>query len=518
MPDLSAVSTDVLIVGAGPTGLALAVWLARFGVRFRIIDKNEKVAPISRALGVHARTLEFYRQLGFADEAIARGVIMPSVNLWARGRRAARVPLRDIGRGLTPFPFVLDFAQDQHEHLLIEQLAASGCSVERQTELTTFTQDDDGLTATLRHGDGAEEECRCRYIAGCDGARSVVRGTLGIEFGGGTYDHLFYVADVTARGPVVNDGVHVDLDEADLLAVFDMKGSGHVRLVGTVPDEKNGDEKSLAFTDVRRRPLEHLHLEVDQVHWFSTYRVHHRVAAQFCVGRAFLLGDAAHVHSPVGAQGMNTGIGDATNLAWKLGAVLGNELSPTVLETYEAERIGFARRLVATTDRAFEIASKRGAIAGYLRTRAFPLIVSIVFRSRAARRYLFRTVSQIMINYRGSALSTGRAGAVRGGDRLPWVPPERSDEPDNHATLASCRWQVHVYGHVPDELTLECARLGVELHCFRWRDAMARAGLARDAMYLVRPDGHVALASTECDPTRLTAYWSSYLPPPDESA
>ena len=518
MPDLSALNTEILIVGAGPTGLSLAIWLARFGIRFRIVDKNDDVAPISRALGVHARTLEFYRQLGFADEAITRGVVMPSVNLWARGKRAASVPLRDIGSGLTPFPFVLDFSQDEHERLLIEQLAASNCRVERQTELTGFDQDGEGVTAMLRHGDGSVEQYRCAYLAGCDGGRSVVRSTLGVEFGGGTYDHLFYVADVTARGPVVDDGVHVDLDEADLLAVFDMKGDGHVRLVGTVPDEKAGEDgKSLGFADVRQRPLEHLHLRVDRVQWFSTYRVHHRVASRFRLGRTFLLGDAAHVHSPVGAQGMNTGIGDATNLAWKLAGVLRGELRPAVLDTYEAERIGFARRLVATTDRAFEIASKRGALASLVRTRAFPLIVSVVFRSRAARRYLFRTVSQIMINYRGSALSSGRAGAVQGGDRLPWVPPEPDHAPDNHAALASCRWQVHVYGgDVTDDLRTECERSSLELHEFHWRDAMAQAGLKRAAMYLVRPDGYVAFASGECDAPALATYWDSHLPSSDK--
>jgi len=510
------VNTEVLVVGAGPNGLALAVWLARFGVRFRIIDKNEDVAPISRALGVHARTLEFYRQLGFADAVIARGVIMPSLNLWARGKRAARVPLEDIGHGLTRFPFVLDLSQDEHERVLIEKLAEAGCQVERRTELIEFTQDGDGVTATLRHADGREEKCHCGYIAGCDGGRSVVRTTLGVEFGGGTYDHLFYVADVTARGPVVNDGVHVDLDDADLLAVFDMKGEGHVRLVGTLPDEKPGEEgKSFAFVDVRQRPLEHLHLQVERVQWFSTYRVHHRVANRFRVGRAFLLGDAAHVHSPVGAQGMNTGIGDATNLAWKLAAVVRGELRSAVLDTYEGERIGFARRLVATTDRAFEIASKRGVLAGFVRTRAFPLIVSVVFRSRAARRYLFRTVSQIMINYRDSALSIGRAGGVHAGDRLPWVPPERSDGSDNHSPLASCRWQVHVYGNVSDDLAEVCARLNLELHRFNWRDVMAQAGIARGAMYLIRPDGYVALASADCDARTLAGYWGSQRPSGD---
>ena len=499
--------TDVLIVGAGPTGLALAVWLARFGVRFRIIDKNDDVAPISRALGVHARTLEFYRQLGFANEAVDSGVIVPSVNLWARGRRAARVPLGDIGRGLTPFPFVLDFAQDEHERLLIKQLAAAGCIVERRTELTSFTQDGESIRATLRHANGSQEECRCAYLAGCDGSRSTVRAGLGVEFGGGTYDHLFYVADVIGRGPAVDDGIHVDLDEADLLAVFDMKGPGHVRLVGTIRDDVGDGGDSMTFADVGRRPLDHLRLAVDQVQWFSTYRVHHRVASRFRIGRAFLLGDAAHVHSPVGAQGMNTGIGDATNLAWKLAGVVRGVLSPTTLETYEAERIGFARRLVATTDRAFEIATKRGVVAGYIRTRVFPLVVSLVFRSWAARRYLFRTVSQIMVNYRDSALSTGRAGAVHGGDRLPWVGPELDGAPDNHEPLQSCSWQVHVYGDIPAALAAECARLDLELHCFPWRDAMTRAGLARGAMYLVRPDGYVALASAECDATALRQYW-----------
>jgi 2-polyprenyl-6-methoxyphenol hydroxylase-like FAD-dependent oxidoreductase len=503
---------QVLIVGAGPTGLALALWLARFGVHIRIVDKTSDVAPISRALGVHARTLEFYRQLGFADAAVGSGVVVPSVNLWTRARRVASVPFGNVGEGLTPFPFVLDLAQDEHERLLITQLAALGVDIERQTELTGLTQETNAVRAELRHANGAVESYRCDYIAGCDGVHSTVRASLGVDFGGGTYDHLFYVADVIARGPAVDEGIHVDLDEADLLAVFDMKGPGHIRLVGTIPDDPARDEhRPMTFEDVARRPFDHLHLTVDRVGWFSTYRVHHRVASRFCVGRAFLLGDAAHVHSPVGAQGMNTGIGDATNLAWKLAAVLRGDFGAQLLDTYEAERIRFARRLVATTDRAFEIASKSGALAGFVRTRLFPSVVSIAFRSRALRRYLFRTVSQIMISYRGSALSVGRAGSVHGGDRLPWVPPAHG-ESDNHGVLASCNWQVHVYGHTAPELTAECERLGLELHRFAWRDAMGDAGLARDAMYLVRPDGYVALASPVSQSEPLTAYWRSQRP------
>ena len=487
---MQPIDTDVLIVGAGPTGLALAVWLARFGVRFRIVDKTADVAAISRALGVHARTLEFYRQLGFADAAIAEGIVMQSLNLWARDHRVASVQISDIGEGLTPFPFVLDLAQDDHEQLLIEQLSSAGVTVERRTELTDLTQDADGVRASLRHANGATEECRVAYVAGCDGTHSTVRSALGVAFGGGTYEHLFYVADVVARGPAVDHGVNVGLDEADLLAVFDMKGPGRVRLVGTVRGDAAANTQ-LTFNDVARRPLERLRVEVEKVNWFSTYRVHHRVASHFRVGRVFLLGDAAHVHSPVGAQGMNTGIGDAVNLAWKLAAVVHAESPATLLDTYEPERIAFARRLVATTDRVFAIASKSGRFAGFVRTRVFPVIVSLAFRSRVAQRYLFRTVSQIMINYRGSALSIGKAGSVHAGDRLPWVP--FGDRTDNYKPLTSLRWQVHVYGDASPELRALCEELSIGLEVFGWNETMERAGLVRDALYLLRPDSYVAL-------------------------
>ena len=495
--------TQVLIVGAGPTGLALAVWLARFGVQLRIVDKTAEVAPVSRALGVHARTLEFYRQLGFADHAVARGVVMESLNLWARDKRVASVSIADIGEGLTPFPFVLDLAQDDHERLLIEQLSAAGITVERQTELTGVTQNGDVVIATLRHADGRTEECRAPYVAGCDGTHSTTRSALGVAFAGGTYEHLFYVADVIARGPAVDHGVNVGLDEADLLAVFDMKGKGRVRLVGTVRDDA-AEKAQFTFDDVARRPLERLRVQVEQVNWFSTYRVHHRVANRFRVGRVFLLGDAAHVHSPVGAQGMNTGIGDAVNLAWKLAAVIDGESPASLLDTYEPERIAFARRLVATTDRVFVIASKSGGFAGFARTRVFPALVSLGFRSRAAQRYLFRTVSQIMINYRGRALSVGQAGSVHGGDRLPWVP--LAEGSDNYTPLTSVRWQVHVYGNASPELRSVCDELGLELHVFGWIETMGRAGLVRNALYLLRPDSYIALAATSRHEASLRDY------------
>ena len=182
----------------------------------------------------------------------------------------------------------------------------------------------------------------------------------------------------------------------------------------------------MTFDDVKSRAIEHLKLTIAKVNWFSTYRVHHRVAHRFRQGRVYLLGDAAHIHSPVGGQGMNTGIGDAVNLAWKLAAVLDGGAGDSLLDTYEPERIGFAQRLVATTDRVFTLVTAQGRIARLVRTRLVPVLAPLLFRLPGARPFFFRTVSQIGIQYRKSPLSAGAAGSVRGGDRLPWVETGRT--------------------------------------------------------------------------------------------
>ena len=206
--------------------------------------------------------------------------------------------------------------------MLIERLGALGVRVERRTELLRFTQQDTGVTATLRRPEGSEEVCEASYLAGCDGASSTIRGQLGVEFPGGTYTGLFYVADIVAAGESVDGDLHVDLEDADFVLLFPLKGKGHVRLVGSVRDLPGRDNGKLDFDDVKGKAIEHLKLRIEKVNWFSTYRVHHRVANRFRDRRVFLLGDAAHIHSPVGGQGMNTGIGDAVNLAWKIAEVV----------------------------------------------------------------------------------------------------------------------------------------------------------------------------------------------------
>ena len=494
----------VLIIGAGPTGLVLALWLTKLGVRVRIIDTTAEPGTTSRAVAVQARTLELYRQLDLADAVVAAGVTVAGLNLWVSGTKAARLLLGRMGAGLSPFPYALTYPQDAHERLLIDRLDALGVRVERRTELVRFDQHPASVRAVLKRPDGAEETCEAAYLAGCDGAHSTVRETLATGFPGGTYSGLFYVADVDAAGPAADGDIHVDLEEADFLAVFPLKGAGRLRLIGPVSWEPDREHREPTFDDIGERATENLKLTIANVNWFSTYHVHHRVAASFREGRAFLLGDAAHVHSPVGGQGMNTGIGDAVNLAWKLAAVLNGGARDGLLATYEQERIGFARRLVATTDRAFTVVTKQGRVARWVRTRLVPRIAPLLFRLAPMRRFLFRTVSQIGVNYRNSPLSVGAAGGVRGGDRLPWV--QIGPGKDNFVPLASLTWQVHVYGEPRRGLADVCAELQLPLHCFAWQSDMRRAGLRRAALYLVRPDGYVALAAPEADPERLRAY------------
>ncbi len=483
--------SEVLIVGAGPTGLVLALWLTKQGVEVRIVDKTSEPGTTSRALAVQARTLELYRQLDLADEVVKRGHKTPAVNLWVKGKNAAHVHFENVGSGLTPYPFLHIFPQDEHERLLIERLEALGVFVERDTELLGFEDKGEFVAARLRRRDGTEEGCEASYIAGCDGARSSVRQTIGVDFPGGTYRHLFYVADMEAEGPTIDGELHVDLDESDFLAVFPLAGEGRARLIGTVRDERADQADTLKFEDVSDRAIQNLEVQVRRLNWFSTYHVHHRVAQQFRKGRAFLLGDAAHIHSPAGGQGMNTGIGDAINLAWKLAAALRGTAPDRLLDSFEAERIVFARRLVATTDRAFSFATAEGAIADVLRTRISPLLISAVASFGAAREFGFRTVSQIMLNYRDGPLSAGRAGRVHGGDRLPWV---SVDGQDNYASLADMRWQAHVYGSAAAELTAWCSARSLPLHVFGWRPEYEATGIARDAVLLMRPDSYVALA------------------------
>jgi 2-polyprenyl-6-methoxyphenol hydroxylase-like FAD-dependent oxidoreductase len=484
----------ILIVGAGPTGLVLALWLTRLGVLVRVIDQATEPGTTSRALAVQARTLELYQQIGLAADVTERGLLFAAVNVWIRGKRVGHAEFGAIGEGITPFPTVVIFPQDQHERLLIEHLDRAGTRVERGTTLAGFEDRGDGVTAEIRRADGTIEQVAADYLIGCDGARSRVREVLGTGFPGGTYERIFYVADVQVDGPLANHQLHVALDDADFLAVFPLKAEGAARLIGTVLPSALARGDTLSWDDVSPAVLARLKINVRKVNWFSTYHVHHRVASQFREGRAFLVGDAAHIHSPVGGQGMNTGIGDAVNLAWKLAAVVQQRADATLLDSYEPERLAFARKLVATTDRAFTFSSANGPIARVVRFHLLPRLLPWLLNRAFVRRFLFRTISQTLVNYRHGTLSEGATGTLRGGDRLPWIKPDSDATSDNFTPLTSLDWQVHVYGKPAPEIVRGCTERSLPLHRLDWREPMRDAGLRRNAAYLVRPDGYIAIA------------------------
>ena len=484
---------QVLIVGAGPTGLVLALWLTKQGVSVRILDETAEPGTTSRALAVHARTLELYKQLDLADKVAERGYAVPALRLWLGGHEAARVSFKEIVSDLTPYPFMHMFPQDEHERLLVDRLAELGVQVERLTELLSYEETGGGITARLKGPDGQETAVQAAFIAGCDGARSKVRQIMDSGFPGGTYPQVLYVADVTGSGAAFNGDLNIDLDTSDFLAIFPMAHAGRVRMIGSVRQDHGQDLGTLTFDDISGRAVQTLGLKVDKVNWFSVYHAHHRVTDHFREGRAFLLGDAAHIHTPVGGQGMNTGIGDAINLAWKLKAVLAGRAPDSLLDTFQAERRAFARRLVQTTDRWFTLAASEGHLAEIMRTRVAPVILPQVVKFEPAREFMFRTISQITLNYRGKGLDEGHAGPVHGGDRMPWV---KIGDSDNYAALSDIGWQVHVYGTVDPALSRWCEDHKIPLHAYAWEAAFEEAGLRRDALYLVRPDAYVAVAQS----------------------
>ena len=503
-------STPVLIVGAGPTGLVLALSLARRGVPFRLIDAASGPGQHSRAMAVQARTLEFYRQFGFADEMIKCGVIVRRAHMREAGaggksHEVLCLEFGDLGAGISPYPFVFTFPQDDHERFLNAKLEAASNAVEWNTSLTGLQQTGDGIVATVS-GPQGEQTVTADYICGCDGAHSKVRHSLGLGFAGATYEQLFFVCDAQVAN-AGGDDLNIFLGERGLLLQFPVRSSGMQRLIGLVPPEFN-DRDDLNFELLRDSVERLLGTHVTAVNWFSPYRVHHRVAEVFRRGRAFILGDAAHIHSPAGGQGMNTGIGDAINLGWKLADVHRGRADVAILDSYEQERIGYARALVATTDRAFTTIVA-GGLRGELTRRVLaPLVMTLGTRLDVTKHALFRIVSQVQIHYADSILSKGKAGHIEGGDRLPWCPPIKNFDP-----LQSLDWQLHVFDDKDEDVGQLCSHYKIPIHEFPFSEPVRNAGFARDAAYLVRPDGYVGLAIDGDDEAALKAYLSRHLIP-----
>ena len=419
-------TTDVLIIGAGPTGLSLACQLVRYGIDFVILDRQEGVTPYSKAIGVHARTLEIYEQMDLAHRAIEQGAIAGKGRLLVDGEVRGELDFSNIGAGLSPYPFLLMLEQSKNEQLVYDYLKSHGKEVEWQTELENFTTSDSLVTAQIKTPDGKSQTINAKYLVGCDGPKSLVRHTLGLEFGGSTFERVFYVADAQVDWQFTHDAVYICLARESFVVFFPLKGEKRFRIVGVFPEEFAKDEGDILYEEIEARvkELAKLELDIHDVEWFSTYKVHTRHAARFSAGRCFLAGDAAHIHSPAGAQGMNTGIQDVYNLAWKVALILRGTAASDLLDTYNEERLENAKNLLRTTDRMFQLAAGDEWWLAFIRTNVFPSVAKYFFGLDSVRNFVFPVLSQIGINYRHSSLSrhTGDEDfTVKAGDRMPYL-------------------------------------------------------------------------------------------------
>ncbi|WP_346533719.1 FAD-dependent monooxygenase [Micromonospora sp. DPT] len=528
-------AVDVLVVGAGPTGLAMAAQLAAFGVPVRVVDRAVDRAHESRALAIQPRTLEVLAGSGVTDELLAGGNPAVRLCLHAHGRVRA-VPLFDLGLGDTAYPHLLFLSQAETERILAEHLAAAGLGVERGVELVGMNQTGDGVAATLRHADGREEPVSARYVVGCDGAHSTVRHLAGIGFEGGAYPQTFVLADLEADG-VAGGAAHAFVSGQGPLFLFPLQHPASWRLLlmrpradAPPPEAPVTLDEVQALADTYTGATVRLHDPV----WMTNFRLHHRAATRYRAGRVFLAGDAAHIHSPAGAQGMNTGIQDAVNLGWKLAHALRGGADPSLLDTYDAERAPVGRMVLRFTDRAFTAATSTNPVVRFVRGRLAPALIPAVLAPRFVRATAFRTVSQLGIAYRRSPLSTDgprppRKGP-RAGDRLPDAPVSGADGGTLHRLTAAPRWHLLLCGPAPAWSTGATAGLAqrypgrLTVHRLTESDttggavAAARAlrqlGLApgASAAYLVRPDGHVGYRSGGTELAGLTAYLDRWLP------
>ena len=537
------VRAGVLVVGAGPTGLALAAQLHAVGTTVRIVDRQLDRVHESRALVVLPRTLEVLRGLGVSKKLVERGNDAVQLHMHV-GRKLVRTRLFDIGLEDTAYPFLLFVSQAETEAVLNEHLAACGVQVERGAELVALAAEEQQVACTLRHRDGANEELRVRYLVGCDGAGSSVRRLAGIPFEGGSYPQTFMLADLEVDGALERDAAHTFMGAPGMLFFFPLGRPASWRMAGmrpSLPGVMEGEqppEPSLAELQAIADVFTGGTLRLRDPVWRTYFRLHHRQAVRYRAGRVFLAGDAAHVHSPAGAQGMNTGIQDAWNLGWKLALVDRGVADEALLDSYQSERWPIGRFVLRITDRATSIATAETPVVRLIRAQIAPRLAPIGLRLSKPRAFGFRTLSQLRINYRDSpAVQEGDPRLRHGpkaGDRLPdahivehgrerWL-QDALATPTYHLLLCgrADHWNNDELAHLSERYAglVTVHRLAGQatadvtadvLHDARG-EALARLGVANAAHYLVRPDGHIGYRSATTDLRGLERYLARWLP------
>jgi 2-polyprenyl-6-methoxyphenol hydroxylase-like FAD-dependent oxidoreductase len=501
-------------------------------MRFRIVDRLTDRGHESRALAIQPRTLEVLEPFGVSERLVALGNRAVRVVVHARGRA---VPLRlfDAGVRDTAYPFLLFLSQSLTEQVLVDHLGERGVRVEHGTELVGLHDDGEAVVCSLRsNDDGPPEVVRARYVVGADGAHSSVRRFAGIGFPGRDYPQTFVLADLEVDG-LEPGAAHVFLADAGVLFFFPLLTPATWRVLAMEPPGRAPPRgATVRLSDVQAAGERYgARVRVHDPVWMTRFRLHSRAAAAFRAGGVFLAGDAAHIHSPAGAQGMNTGIQDAVNLGWKLGLVASGRSPAALLDSYEAERAPVARRVLAMADRAFRVATSTAWPVRPLRTRLVPVIAPAVLRLPFARAAGFRVVAQLAIRYRAGPLTargtTCPWRAPGPGDRLPDAPLAGTTL---HRALSAPGFHVLLCGpsgvwSEPDVDALR-ARPLVHVHRItRWPTQGAlvdaagrlprvlrptRAGAT--AVLLVRPDGHIAFRGRGPELAALIRYLDTWLP------
>ena len=412
----------VIIIGAGPTGLSLAAQLIRYNIDFIILEKNERTTPFSKALVVQARTLEIFKEIGIAGKAIEEGKFTTALNLFYNGKKRVSVDIAGLGNGISEFPFALSLEQSKTEKLLVDHLSENGKTIHWKCEFGHFEQNDQGVRVYYKDGEGQQQVIEGAYVVGCDGAHSLIRHQSGMTFEGDTVPRIFYVADVILNSSVINKNeLFIFLIKKGFILFFPMEGTGHYRVIGILPDKTEEDEFTFDDVEMFIKDQVKVPLEFKELIWFSSYKIHSRKANSFRNKRCFIAGDAAHIHTPAGGQGMNTGIQDAYNLAWKLAYTINEKVNDSVLESYNTERMENAKHLLTTTDRMFDIMAGSNMMWDFLRLKIFPSIIRFVAKNSMFNKRIFPLISQTGIAYPNSTLTiTSKIGKVKAGDRIPY--------------------------------------------------------------------------------------------------
>ena len=407
-------NNTTLIVGAGPTGMAAAIELKRMGMDVRIIDKSDHLARYSQALVVQARTLEQFQRYGIVDEAIAHGRKLHEAKFYSEGKLIVDIRLDRVE---SRYPYALFIPQSQTEALLNSCMESHGVRAERSVELVSLKQNGE-IRATLRHADGRTEEVVPRWLLGCDGAHSLVREKTGTPFVGGGVGLSFYLGDCEVDGPdVPKDELSIHVHHGDLVFLGRLS-QRIVRVIVALHEQQDDRDRQDLTIEEMQRAVDRVGVKmtIKSAEWLTPFHVNDLQAKHYRIGNVFLAGDASHIHSPVGGQGMNTGIQDVANLAWKLSAVA-RGADDSLLNSYEEERGEVGKALLRFTERGLKLATVSNPLLERLRNTFAPIITKLP----QIRQNAIGFISETAIEYRSSSIvvDLGGDGALRAGDRLP---------------------------------------------------------------------------------------------------